>query len=231
MVQELKRNPTRAVRIGTRHDRCGAADCCPKHDGHAYARHRGDGGSRSKPCTLPGRTSFALPSTAQADAAALAEIRRQTKPIYRSICRRITDWRSSSRRTLTSCGTTRATYITTNARSLGRTKVRYLADIAAASQCAIRVGVNCGSVDPSQEGQVPCRRLDFADARERAGALCVVGHAGVHALLRLAERLRSPQSDRSQPAVCRAATRRAVTSGRHGSGFAAGRHHQNSHCF
>lgn len=30
-------------------------------------------------------------------------------------------------------------------------KVRYLADIAAANDCAMRVGVNCGSVDPDQK--------------------------------------------------------------------------------
>jgi len=32
-----------------------------------------------------------------------------------------------------------------------RDKVRYLADIAAAHDCAIRVGVNCGSVDPAKK--------------------------------------------------------------------------------
>ena len=31
-------------------------------------------------------------------------------------------------------------------------KVKYIADVAASNQCAIRVGVNCGSVDPDKAG-------------------------------------------------------------------------------
>ena len=34
-------------------------------------------------------------------------------------------------------------------------KVRYLADMAAANDCAMRVGVNCGSVDPAKKDQFP----------------------------------------------------------------------------
>ena len=34
-------------------------------------------------------------------------------------------------------------------------KVRWLADVAAARQCAIRVGVNCGSVDPARRAEHP----------------------------------------------------------------------------
>jgi (E)-4-hydroxy-3-methylbut-2-enyl-diphosphate synthase len=34
-------------------------------------------------------------------------------------------------------------------------KVRYLAELAAAHDCALRVGVNCGSVDPDQRDQFP----------------------------------------------------------------------------
>ncbi len=34
-------------------------------------------------------------------------------------------------------------------------KVRYLADVAAANDCAIRVGVNCGSVDPAKRERFP----------------------------------------------------------------------------
>ena len=38
-------------------------------------------------------------------------------------------------------------------------KVKFLADIAGASNCALRVGVNCGSVDPGQK-----ERFDHADS-------------------------------------------------------------------
>lgn len=34
-------------------------------------------------------------------------------------------------------------------------KVRYLADVAAAHDCALRVGVNCGSIDPSLKAKFP----------------------------------------------------------------------------
>jgi len=34
-----------------------------------------------------------------------------------------------------------------------REKVRYLADVAATHDCALRIGVNCGSVDPTQQNQ------------------------------------------------------------------------------
>jgi (E)-4-hydroxy-3-methylbut-2-enyl-diphosphate synthase len=34
-------------------------------------------------------------------------------------------------------------------------KVRYLADVATEHDCALRVGVNCGSVDPAQQHQYP----------------------------------------------------------------------------
>ena len=32
-------------------------------------------------------------------------------------------------------------------------KVRFLADVAGKHDCAIRVGVNCGSVDPAKRGK------------------------------------------------------------------------------
>ena len=36
-----------------------------------------------------------------------------------------------------------------------RDKVRFLAEVAAAHDCAMRVGVNCGSVDPAQQDKFP----------------------------------------------------------------------------
>ena len=44
-------------------------------------------------------------------------------------------------------------------------KVRYLVGVARDHDCAIRVGVNCGSVDPAQHGQVRQERQALADAR------------------------------------------------------------------
>ena len=54
-------------------------------------------------------------------------------------------------------------------------KVRYLAAVAREHDCAIRIGVNCGSVDPALQEQIRSARLDFADARQRLGALRAAG--------------------------------------------------------
>ena len=82
-------------------------------------------------------------------------------------------------------------------------KVRYLVDVAAQNDCAIRVGVNCGSVDPAAKEQFAAGRLARPDARQRAGALRAVGPARLHALLRVAEGFRSGEGDRGQSAVRR----------------------------
>ena len=50
-------------------------------------------------------------------------------------------------------------------------KVKFLVDVAREHDCAIRVGVNCGSVDPDQKNRFCSRRLDFADAGQRRPAL------------------------------------------------------------
>ena len=50
-------------------------------------------------------------------------------------------------------------------------KVRFLVDVAARHDCAIRVGVNCGSVDPAKREKYAPRRLDRPHARERPGSL------------------------------------------------------------
>ena len=44
------------------------------------------------------------------------------------------------------------------ARSRSREKVRFLADVAREHDCALRVGVNCGSVDPEIKARYPRRR-------------------------------------------------------------------------
>ena len=73
-------------------------------------------------------------------------------------------------------------------------KVKYLVEIAGQADCALRVGINCGSVDPDQRGPVPRRRLDLADAGQCLAARRAAGLAGVHALLRIAEGLGPAQS-------------------------------------
>jgi (E)-4-hydroxy-3-methylbut-2-enyl-diphosphate synthase len=44
-------------------------------------------------------------------------------------------------------------------------KVKYLADVAGTHDCAMRVGVNCGSVDPDKTPSPPCWRAHWTTAR------------------------------------------------------------------
>jgi (E)-4-hydroxy-3-methylbut-2-enyl-diphosphate synthase len=57
-------------------------------------------------------------------------------------------------------------------------KVRYLADIATQNDCAIRVGVNCGSVDPA--------KFDLTHDRKRRRSLRAAGFDRLHPVLRVA---------------------------------------------
>ncbi len=86
------------------------------------------------------------------DVEALAEVARaRPRRCSRSTCRRTTASRRSWRRTSTRSATTPATSTTTSARSPSRDKVAFLAEVAERHDCALRIGVNCGSVDPAQD--------------------------------------------------------------------------------
>ncbi len=65
-------------------------------------------------------------------------------------------------------------------------KVRFLADTAGEHDCALRVGVNCGSVDPAIRGTVCGRRPHWTHAAQRPGALRALGSVGLYAVLRVA---------------------------------------------
>ena len=56
-------------------------------------------------------------------------------------------------------------------------KVRFLVDVAGENDCAMRVGVNCGSVDPAKRDQFDPARFADAHAGQRTGALRAAGPA------------------------------------------------------
>ncbi len=89
-------------------------------------------------------------------------------------------------------------------------KVKFLVDVAGENDCAMRVGVNCGSVDPAKLEKYAADDSLAPMLASAPGALRVVGFAGVHAVLRVAEGLRPGQGDRGQPAVCDRAARCAA---------------------
>ena len=110
-------------------------------------------------------------------------------------------------------------------------KVKFIVEAAAQNDCAIRIGVNCGSVDPAKK-----EKYDPADSitpmLESAWEHCeLLRFAGFHALLRIAEGFRSAEGDRGESPFCRAAARRAVAFGRDRGGHAAGWNHQNADRF
>jgi len=81
-------------------------------------------------------------------------------------------------------------------------KVKFLVDVAAANDCAIRVGVNCGFGRSRQTGETRSRRFRWAPMLESAfETLRAAGSAVVHAVLRFAERFGPAESQRSEPAA------------------------------
>lgn len=146
---ELPRNPTRAVRIGS----------VTIGDGHPIvvqsmtATHTQDVDAtveQANALHAAGAGVVRIAVDSQKDAAALAEIRRRT-PANLSV-----DLQENYR--LAAVVAPHVDKIRYNPGHLyhhertkpWRDKVKFLADTAAENDCAIRVGVNCGSVDPAQ---------------------------------------------------------------------------------
>ena len=106
-------------------------------------------------------------------------------------------------------------------------KVKFLADVAGENDCAMRVGVNCGSVDPAK-----LEKYEESDSitpmLESAWEHCELLDARLHALLRLAQGFRSAESDRGESSLRRAAPRRAAAPGRDRSRHAARGNHQDA---
>ena len=107
-------------------------------------------------------------------------------------------------------------------------KVRYLVDVARDNDCAMRVGVNCGSVDPAQQAKYdPSDTLSpmLDSALEHCRLLDELGFTRYCVSLKDSE---SAGRDRGQPPLRRGPAGRAAAPGRHRSRPAAGRHHQDA---
>ena len=113
--------------------------------------------SRPRPSARPAATSSAWRWTAPRTWRPWPRSAARRRPTWWSTCRRTTAWPRRWRPTWTRSATTPATSTTTRRTSRSREKVRFLADVAREHDCAIRVGVNCGSVDPEHQGP-PSRR-------------------------------------------------------------------------
>ena len=108
-------------------------------------------------------------------------------------------------------------------------KVQFIIQQAKDHDCAVRIGVNCGSVDPDKKAKydpsdsiTPMLEsaLEHCDFRRQSR---------VQPLRGVIKRQRPKQGRGSQSAVCGTPARRAAASGGHGSGHAPGRYHQDAY--
>ena len=190
LVPPPQSNPNRPHRL--RHDRRRPPDRRAEHDGHAHAGHRRHRRAGRTLCVEAGADVVRIAVDSTKDAEALAEIRQQTKANLSVDLQENYRLAELSRRTSTRSATTPAISITTSAKSRGRRKSRYLADVAGDNDCAMRVGVNCGSVDPAKKEKYDPSRLDSRRCSKAPSEHCeLLDSTRLHALLRLAEGFRS----------------------------------------
>ena len=149
---ELKRNPTRSVRIGTA--TIGAGHAIAVQSMTATKTRDVDATvAQVNALEAAGADVVRVAVDSSQDAAALAEIRRQTSANL------AVDLQENYR--LAELVAPHVDKLRYNPGHLyhherekpWREKVRYLADVARDNDCAIRVGVNCGSVDPAKREQ------------------------------------------------------------------------------
>jgi (E)-4-hydroxy-3-methylbut-2-enyl-diphosphate synthase len=149
---ELPRNPTRAVRIGNVTIGAGHAIAVQS----MCATHTQDVGAtvaQVEDLAAAGADVVRIAVDSKRDAEALGEIRRQTSANLS------VDLQENYR--LVSVVAPHVDKIRYNPghlyhherRKPWQEKVRYIADAAAGHGCALRVGVNCGSVDPDKAGR------------------------------------------------------------------------------
>ena len=151
---ELPRNPTRAVRIGS----TVIGGNYPIAVQSMCATHTQDVGAtveQVNDLARAGADVVRIAVDSKRDAAALAEIRDATEANLS------VDLQENYR--LASAVAPHVDKIRYNPGHLyhhekqkpWQDKVRFLVEVAAANDCAMRVGVNCGSVDPAQQGKFP----------------------------------------------------------------------------
>jgi (E)-4-hydroxy-3-methylbut-2-enyl-diphosphate synthase len=149
LAMNLPRNPTRAVRIGS----ITIGDNNPVAVQSMTATHTQDIAAtvaQVNALAQAGADVIRIAVDSAKDAEALAEIRRQTTANLS------VDLQENYRlATLVAPHVNKVRYNPGHLYHHERTKpwrekVRFLADVAAENDCAIRVGVNCGSVDPAQ---------------------------------------------------------------------------------
>ena len=172
---ELRRNPTRSVKIGSA--TIGAGN--PIAVQSMTATHTQDIDAtvaQIEDLYRAGADVVRVAVDSTKDAAALVEIRKQTKANL------VVDLQENYR--LAEVVAPHVDKLRYNPGHLyhherekpWQEKVKYLADIAREHDCAMRIGVTCGSVDP-------------ANAGECLGALRLPRFARLHAVLRFAEGL------------------------------------------
>ena len=225
MEAEMKRNPTRSVRVGSvtlgsGHPVAVQSMCATRTQDvdatveQAEAIRRAGGGLV--------RVAVDSPK----DVEALAEVRRQTKASL------VVDLQESYR--LAETVAPHVDKVRYNPGHLWhhektkpvREKVAFLVGVAREHDLALRIGVNCGSVDPEVKARFPGGRR-AGHGRVGPRALPVHGRARLRPLRGEPQGLAPAQGHRGQPALRRGAAGRAAPPRRDGGGDPAGGRHQD----
>ncbi len=225
---EIQRNPTRAVRIGTA--MIGAGHPIAVQSMTATATQDVAATvAQVRDLESAGADVVRIAVDNHKDAEALAEIRRQTSANLavdlQENYRLVTDVAPHVDKVRYNPG-----HLYHHEREKPwQEKVKFIVAAAAQNDCAIRIGVNCGSVDPAKK-----EKYDPADsitpmlesAWEHCELLDSLGFTRYCVSLKDSD---PSEGDRSESPVCRAAARRAAAFGRDRGGHAARWNHQNAH--
>ncbi len=148
-ILELRRNPTRSVRIGS--VSIGAAH--PIAVQSMTATHTQDVDAtvgQVNDLAAAGADVVRIAVDNTKDAEALAGFASGPAPTCRSTCRRIIAWRQQVAPHVDKIRYNPGHLYHHEREKPWQDKVKFLVDVAAANDCAMRVGVNCGSVDPAK---------------------------------------------------------------------------------
>jgi (E)-4-hydroxy-3-methylbut-2-enyl-diphosphate synthase len=145
---QLPRNPTREVRIGTvvighGHPVAVQSMCATKTADVAATAAQVENLARA------GADVVRIAVDNKREARAIAEIRARTTRTSASTCKKATAWPPSSP-ARTKDPLQPRTPLHHEREKPWQDKVRFLTDVAGANDCAMRIGVNCGSVDPAK---------------------------------------------------------------------------------
>ena len=188
---DLARNPTRSVRIGRLHHRRRTSDRRAEHDGDADAGCGGHGRPGARFGSAPAPMSCESLSITGKMPRRWRRFASKPRRIWRSICRRIIGWSTDVAPHVDKVRYNPGHLYHHEREKPWQEKVKFIVDAAAATRLRDSHWRELRQRRSGQEGKVRSGRFDHADAGKRVGALRTARFARLHAVLRIAEGLRS----------------------------------------